>query len=288
MLDTELLTTFVAICETRGFTAAGNVVGRTQSAVSMQVKRLEAQLGCRLFHRSPHGLSLTPKGELLLTHARRILHAQREAMIAFDRNAVSGVVTLGIPNDYAYRLLPRVLAEFAELYPRATVDVLCEQSKDLVGRIRDGSLDLAFVTEGEGPGGGHIVHSEPCAWVTGVTGSAHCQTPLPLAAFHEGCTYRRWMLEALARAGRDYRIAFTSLSMTGIQSAVRAGLAVSVMATSSVLDGMRVLAAEEGFPPLPQLNVRLQRTRSKASPVLDHLEAFLGERLAQPFAAAAA
>jgi len=281
MLDTELIRSFVAICDTGSFTAAGSIVGRTQSAISMQVKRLEETLGCQLFRRNPHRLSLTVKGELFLTHAQRILRAHQDAMTAFDRNAVTGVVTLGIPQDYAYRLLPRILAEFAELYPAATVDVLFDQSKDLIPRVQEGKLDLAFVTGGEGAGTGEVVHREPCVWVTGAHSTAHEHTPLPLVVAQEGCTYRRWAVEALIKRKREFRIGVISASVTGMQAAVRAGLAVSVLAQSSVIDGMRVLTRKEGFPPLPMLEVQLQRARSKDSPLLDRLQAFLVDRLSK-------
>jgi DNA-binding transcriptional LysR family regulator len=199
-----------------------------------------------------------------------------EAMAAFDRGSVGGVVVLGLPDDYAPRILPRVLTGFLELYPGATVDLVLDESKSLVRFLAEGSVDLAFITEGEGPvRDGPVVFTDQVVWVAPAQGEVQRRDPLPIAVWHEGDTYRRLLLEALGRMGRSYRIAVTSQNLGGLRAAVLAGLAVSVMVRSCIGPGMRELDASEGFPALPELRVRLERAHLRRSPVIDRLEQHL-------------
>lgn len=287
LLDPDLLRSFVAVCDTGSFTAAARLVHRTQAAVSMQIKRLEELAGCPLLERSPHRIELTTKGELLLMHARRILRANSEAVAAMEQAAIEGHVVLGIPPDYAGRALPAILARFAARYPRVTVEVVCHQSKDLIPMIESGAVDLGFVTEGEGKGHGVTVHREPCLWMTSTRADPHLLSPIPLALDYDGCTLRRWAVESLTRMGRDYRIAFTTSSIAAMQAAVRAGVAVTVIAQSSLAPGMRALTEDEGFPKLPELELRLQRSRVRQLPIFNELEKFLIAELPAQFAVAA-
>ena len=156
-LEPELLRSFVAIAETGSFTAAAHRVHRTQSAVSMQIKRLEELLGRELFLREGRSVSITRDGELLLSHARRILHAHLEALAAFDRDQLAGDVTIGAPDDYASTFLPRILARFAETHARVHVNVVCQPSVDLLRLLADRAVDLALVTQGSGERGGTLL-----------------------------------------------------------------------------------------------------------------------------------
>jgi DNA-binding transcriptional LysR family regulator len=273
-LEPELLRSFVAIAEGGSFTAAARRVHRTQSAVSMQIKRLEEQLGRELFRRDSRAVTLTPDGETLLGHARRILRAHQEALAAFDREALAGEVAIGAPDDYASTFLPRILARFGETHPRVQVNVVCRPSVDLLGCLAEGSVDMALVTQGSGEAGGVVVHREPLAWITSAGHRAHEQDPLPLAVFHHGCCFRRAAVERLIRVGRPARIAYTSMSVAGIYAALDAGLAVSVLLRSNLRPGLRALAEAEGFPPLPEVGVTVQRSAAAraGAEVLDRLE----------------
>ena len=164
-LEPELLRSFVAIAETGSFTAAAHRINRTQSAVSMQIKRLEELVGRELFSRAGRTVGLTRDGELLLTHARHILRAHGEALAAFDREALAGEVTIGAPDDYASTFLPRILARFAESHARVHVNVVCQSSVDLVRRLADRTVDLALVTQGSGERGGTNLCREQLVWV---------------------------------------------------------------------------------------------------------------------------
>ncbi len=272
MLETDLLHTFVAIADTGSFSHAARRVFRTQSAVSMQMRRLEAAVGRPLFGRQGRSVALTVDGELLLGHARRILHAHRQALAAFDSSALEGSVVFGTPDDYGSTFLPGILARFAETNPRVHVEVVCEPTVNLLPRLAEGSVDLALITHGHGDNSGIVVHQEPMVWVTSARHCVHEQDPLPLALYQPGCPFRQWALEALAAQGRASRVAYTSVSLTGIEAALRAGLAVSVLGLSNVPDGMQVLTQQDGFPPMPDYTIALRRAPGREAPLLDRVE----------------
>ncbi len=294
ILEPDLLQSFVAIAETGSFTEAARRVHRTQSAVSMQIRRLEELLGRPVFLRNGRSVALTQDGDLLLGHARRILRAHGEAIAAFDGSELQGRVTIGTPDQYATAFLPGILARFAETHPRVHVEVACDISNTLRAQLGDGTLDLALLTcspgDEDGVGGGVVVLEEPLVWATSARHCAHERTPVPLALFHQGCVYRRSAVEALAALERPYRIAYTSMSMAGIMAAVRAGLAVSALPRFSLVEQLRILGERDGFPPLPSYRVTLMRGRDRRSPVLDRLEEHIIDNFAAavPPAAAAA
>jgi DNA-binding transcriptional LysR family regulator len=279
MLDPDLLRTFLAISDAGSFTGAGAVVGRTQSAVSMQMRRLEEQLRCSLLRRSAHEVALTPQGEILRRHAKLLLNAQQAALEALNQPDVPYEISLAIPDDYALGLLPTVLKDFAAAHPNASVAVTCEPSRDIIRNMADGAYDLALVTEGQGPITGPVVHQEPCHWVTAAAGDAHLRNPLPLAFGPEDDTYRQWAIERLLKQRRSFRIAYTSISEAAIRGAVASGLAVSVMARSSMTGAMRALGKADGFPALPVLRVCLMTSPRNRTDMIEALEAFLVQRM---------
>lgn len=275
-MDIDLLKTFMAICETRSFTGAARQVGRTQSAVSLQMRRLETSLGRPLFRRSGNRVTLTEHGQLLVGYARDILGRTSEAMAAFGRGEIEGVVVLGLPEDYAPRILNSVLRSFAELYPHATVDIVMDESRSLVHRLAEGSVDLAFVTEGEGPtSSGAVAFHDRIVWVGPADRDLHLRDPLPVALWDRTDSYGQEIIGALDAMNRRYRVAVLSRNMTGLRAAVTAGLAVTVMVGSSVTAGMRRLGPAEGFPELRPLSIRLERTHQRSSPIINRLEAHL-------------
>ena len=248
-LDPDLLRTFVAIVDAGGFTSAAQQVHRTQSAVSMQVRRLEAALDRTLFQREGRGVQLTPEGEALLGYARRLLKLHDEALAVLSRPDLSGLVRLGTPDDYVGRFLPDILVRFARAFPRVQVEVHCESSVNLRRLLAEDRLDLALITGTPGAETGEVLRREPTVWATAERHLAHEDDPLPLALFQSGCPFRDWALAGLNERGRPYRIAYTSASLTGILAAVTAGLAVTVLSRSILPAEVRPLRAEEGFPP---------------------------------------
>lgn len=256
-LPVDFLRTFVSVVDGGGFTRAALVVGRTQSAVSQQVKRLEEQAGQPLFVRGRE-LALTPAGESLLPYARRMVKLHDEAVSSLKEPGMSGLVRIGVLDDYAGSYLPQVLAAFAASHPNVQVEVRCEySSRELLRLLHSGGLDLAVHSGDAAPPGARLIGREPLVWVASGRHLAHEKDPLPLAVFDKQCRYRQWALEALERAGRPYRIAYTSPSVSGVLAAVGAGLAVAPMGRSSVPEGLRLLTEEQGFPPLPVTSIIL-------------------------------
>jgi DNA-binding transcriptional LysR family regulator len=272
LIEPDVLQTFVAIAESGSFTDAAGRVNRTQSAVSMQIKRLEAQLGRSVFHRDGRTVRLTHDGDMLLGHARRILKAHREALAVFEQPDLRGTVILGTPDEYAVSFLPSILGRFANSYPGVHVEVVCDTSTNLLARLKANTVDLALFTYGHGDDGGVVLLTEPVVWVASAQHCAAEEEPLPLALFHPGCRFRQWALDALGAQGRAYRIAYTSVSLAAIDAALRTGLAVSVLPRSNVGAGLRILDERDGFPPLPDYQVALRRAETARLPIHDCLE----------------
>ena len=275
-LDPDLLRTFVTIVDAGGFTPAAKQVHRTQSAVSMQVRRLEETLGQALFQRDGRGVQLTPDGEALLGYARRLLKLHDEAVAVLTRPDLTGLVRIGIPDDYVDRFLPEILARFARAFPRVQVEVNCEPSVTLRQWLAEERLDLALITCTPGAETGEVLRREPTVWATAERHLAHECDPLPLALFQSGCIFRDWALAGLNGMGRAYRIAYTSASISGVLAAVTAGLAVTVLCRSILPVGVRVLSGEEGFPLLPSTSITLHRGRP-VSAVAECLAGYIRE-----------
>ena len=275
-LDPDLLRTFVAIVDAGGFTQAAKQVHRTQSAVSMQVRRLEEILDRALFQRDGRGVQLSPDGEALLGYARRLLKLHDEALAALTRPDLSGLVRIGTPDDYVDRFLPEILSRFARAFPRVQVEVLCEPSVNLRRLLAEERLDLALITCTPGAETGEVLRREPVVWATAERHLAHENEPLPLALFQPGCSFREWALAALSEQGRSYRIAYTSASISGVLAAVTAGLAVTVLCRSVLPAGVRPLGVEEGFSVLPYASITLHRG-SAVSAVAECLGGYIRE-----------
>tara|TARA_R110000751_G_scaffold8822_2_gene34002 strand:- start:94818 stop:95762 length:945 start_codon:yes stop_codon:yes gene_type:complete len=278
-LDIDQLRTFIAIIDMGSFTRAADEVNKTQSAVSMQMRRLEERVGKPLFEKAGRMNRLTGDGERLLTFARKLVRLNNETLAAFDDEALAGTIRLGTPDDYADRYMPDIIARFAKTNPNVELTIACEPSKDLCERLNRNELDVALVTHNPKVRNSIMVRSEPLLWVTSMAHSVHTETPVPLAVGRRDCDWRQLGCAALESVGRDYSILFTSWSSTVVASAVLAGLAVSLLPESALRPGMRILSAAEGFPSLPPAEIGLIR-RPGVSTVLmdaisDHIAASL-------------
>jgi DNA-binding transcriptional LysR family regulator len=273
VLDLDQLRTFVAIAETGSFTKAGDAVHKTQSAVSMQMRRLEERVGKPIFARDGRMSRLTEDGERLLTYARRLVKLNDETIAAFDEDELSGRVRLGTPDDYADRFLPEILARFSRSNPRVEVNVVCQPTQMLIECLRANELDVAIITHvpTKGRGAEEIVRREPLLWVTSARHCVHDQDPVPLALGRSDCCWRGTALAALASVGRGHRILYSSWNSTAVGAAVLAGLAVSVLPESALRPGMRVLSEAEGFPRLPPVEIAILRSWHQSSPLIDAL-----------------
>jgi DNA-binding transcriptional LysR family regulator len=271
LLDVDHLRTFLAIAETGSFTRAADLVHKTQSAVSMQMKRLEERVGRAIFARDGRASKLTDEGERLLDYARRIIKLNVEALAAFNDADLSGRVRLGVPDDYADRYLPEIMARFSRAYPGVEFTVMCEESVDLIKRIEADEIDLAIVTATESNRVTETFRQERLLWVTSSRHSIHMEEMVPLALSRTTCAWRRAATERLDGIGRAYRIAFCSGNAGAISAAVLAGLAISVSPESGLRPGMRVLTPGDGFPDLPPCRVGLVRNPHGTSALTDAL-----------------
>ncbi|WP_426149332.1 LysR substrate-binding domain-containing protein [Pseudomonas sp. DC3000-4b1] len=274
-IDSDVLRTFVAIADQGGFTRAGEQVNRTQSAVSMQMKRLEEDILQRqLFERDGRQVRLTAEGQVLLGYARRILKLHSEVFNTLRAPHMVGTVKIGTPDDYAMRFLPGILSRFAEAYPLIQVEVHCEPSRQLLTRQ---DLDLTIVTREPGHELGQLLRQERFVWAEAGDYSPHEQDPIPLAMFNTDCFCRAWACNSLDTLGKAYRIAYTSPSLAAIMAVVSAGLAVTAQLHSLIPENMRILGEAEGFPELPLANVMLLRANQAQSPMTESLADFIVE-----------
>jgi DNA-binding transcriptional LysR family regulator len=271
LLDIDQLRTFIAIAETGSFTKAAEVVNKTQSAVSMQMKRLEERIERPIFARDGRASKLTEDGSRLLDYARRLVKLNVETVAAFSDAALSGRVRLGVPDDYADRYLPEIMARFSRAYPGVELTVICEPSAELLERIDGNEIDLAIVTNCENKRASETFRRERLLWVTSNRHAIHLEEPLPLALGRPSCTWRRTAIERLESIGRPYRVLYSSSNAGAVAAAVLAGLAVSVLPESGLRPGMRVLTAAEGFSELPSCRVGLVRNAHDSSALADAL-----------------
>ncbi|MTZ12385.1 MULTISPECIES: LysR substrate-binding domain-containing protein [Stutzerimonas stutzeri group] len=274
-IDTELLRSFVAIADHGGFTRAAEAVHRTQSAISMQMKRLEEDVLQRpLFERSGRQVSLTAEGQVLLGYARRILKLHGEVMTTLREPHMVGAVRIGTPDDYVMRFLPGILAQFAQAYPLVQVELHCEPSYQLLQRQ---DMDLTIVTREPGTEIGQLLRQERFVWAEAAGYDLHQQRPIPLAMFNSGCFCRAWVCNALDAAEIDYRIAYTSPSLAALMALVGAGLAVTAQLRSLIPPQLRILGEAEGLPALPQCSIVLLRNPRSQSPVSEALAEYIVE-----------
>ena len=282
LLDNDVLRTFVAIAETGNFSTAAEVVLRTPSAVSMQIKKLEEQLKTTLFLRDARSVSLTQNGEILLSYARRMLALSNEAVSRFMMPDLSGVVRLGAPDDIAERLLPRILKSFADQFPSIMVDVTVDMSGALRKRVEEQRLDLALFncTPRSFTGIGEVLHTERLVWTGAKCGNAHLRDPLPISVWEEGCCWRQEAITQLEKQKRPYRIAYASAHTMAQRAAVLSDLAIAPFPRSYLSDDMVVLGPQEGLPELFTFDVRLV-TRSQlavpAQAVAESIRVFYGQ-----------
>lgn len=252
-LELDLLRTFVAIADTGSFKSAAELVFRTPSAISMQVKKLEDIVGRPVFRRDARSVNLTQDGEVLLAYARRLLSLSDEALGHFRKPQMEGVVSLGAPDDYGSRFLPGILKRFATTHPGVVVDVVIDQSANLQERVKKGKLDLTLISCSGAVASNpdiEIILEEKLVW-TGVKGGcAHLKDPLPVSMWEEGCAWRSNAVAALSSIGRDYRVAYMSAHSSGQKAAVLADLAVAPFPKSLLDHPMIALSEEDGLPEL--------------------------------------
>lgn len=280
MIDLDLLRTFVAVAETRGFTRAGLRLHLTQSTVSQQVRRLEGLLGRTLFERdrSKSTVETTTEGGTLLNYARRLLDLANEAENAVTAGDQRTTMRLGVPEDFADGRLTDLLAGFARLHPNIRLDVRSGWSGVLNCELAAADLDFALVKQDADRGGCLAAVREVVVWAVGRDIEGVPET-IPLALFPAGCIYRMHAVTLLEEAGHRWRVAFESQGLAAVQAAIASGLGVGPLPLTAVTNAHRTLNAEDGFAPLPPTEIALVASRYRSRPVDEALTSYLIEHL---------
>jgi DNA-binding transcriptional LysR family regulator len=245
----------------------------------MQMRRLEERIGKPLFEKDGRTNRLTEEGEKLLSYARRLIHLNRETLAAFDDRALEGMVRIGIPDDYADRFLPEIMARFARSNPRVELTVVCEPTPGLVEHLKRGNLDLAIVTHNDASAQSEVVRREPLLWVTSANHATHEEEVLPMAFGRPTCIWRRAACDVLDKMNRDHRVLFSSFSATVITAAVLSGLAISVLPECALRPGMRVLGESDGFGLLPDCRIGIMRGHTARADIVEAIARHISDSL---------
>jgi DNA-binding transcriptional LysR family regulator len=255
-VDTLQLKSFVAIAETGTFGQAASMVNRTQSALSLQIKKLEQQLGCNLFDRTSRKVSLTPQGEIFLGYAKRIIQLQWEAISRLREPDIEGEIRFGTPEDFATHYLPDVLASFRQHHPRVQLNVKCDLTLNLIEDFHRGEYDVILAKrDPQRVKGGTKVWREPLVWAA--ADGYQPEEPLSLVLSPQPCIYRARALAALDRAKRCWHMSYTSPSLAGTLAAVKAGLGITVLPAHMIPAGIHPIRKETKLPHLADAELAL-------------------------------
>jgi len=272
---TELLRSFVAVVEHGGFSQAGSVIGRSQPAMSLQIKRLEALVGGELIHRSRRQIALTEKGELVLDFGRRMLSLNDELQHRLLQSQLSGTVRLGIPNEFAMSYLPEILAGFTQRYPDVRLEVVSQLSRDLLNEQAAQQLDLVIAFNEQSNAHASAAWTEELVWVQSNDAQFEKQGYLPLVVAPQGCMYRDRMLKTLDKQSARWQIVYTGSSYGGIRAAVMAGLGVTALAKSTVPGGLKIIKQSNLLPRLKNARVSLHFLSNNPDELVRRLADFI-------------
>ena len=265
-LPTDVLRTFLAVIDLGSFTKAGQLLGRTQPAISLQIRKLEELLGMPLLDTSGRNIALTKDGETLARHARQLLVLNDEIVTRLQKRGSQGSLRVGLPTDYAVAFFQTAMGHYSQQHPEVQLSIHCDVSENLLSMFAADELDLAIAMYDDGPAPGLIyTWVERPIWTAGADSDVDRRNPLPIAAHPDGCHYRSRMIRCLDQIGRPWRIAHSSPGISGLQQAVQSGLGVTALTRRTLLRGMRVLTEKDGFPPLADLHVGLHFKNTGAS-----------------------
>lgn len=278
--DALTLECFIAVAETGSFTRAAHKVHRTQSAVSQQITKLEAQIGKSLFLRTRH-LSLTSDGEILLTYAKKIVQLNRDAVDRFKHPELHGEVRFGLPEDFASVFLSDVLTEFASLHPRIMLNIECDLTLNLFARFKKKEFDLVLVkmNRPEDFPNGMDVWSETLEWIGSKNlGEFDEKQPIPLVLSPQPCVYRARAIQSLEKINRNWRIVFSSHSYAGTVAAVKAGMGLTVLPRNMIPDDLQIIRTNKYLPNLDDTHISLLKHHDR-NVAVNSFEKFVLEKL---------
>lgn len=278
-LDMDVLRTLVAAQQLGGFNRAANHVGRSQSAISQQIRKLEERVGQTLFRKQGRGLALTEAGEIVLAYAQRIIDLNDEAVAALRGFTINGVVRFGLPGDFADTWLPEALGMFKRAHPTVRIEATVDRNTTLVERLEKGQLDLAVLLSDEPRSDAEVLAELPMVWIGSARSTEQETEPMPLAVFEPPCFFRSAAIGALDKTGTRWRIAFTSPSLSGLWAAIDAGLGITVRTTANIPARLLVLDERAKLPKLPSAYVCLTGAGRTLSPAAARLREVLVETL---------
>ncbi len=273
-LDITTLRSFVAVAEAGGVTRAAGFLHLTQSAVSMQLKRLEDLLGLELLDRAGRGVSLTPAGVQLLTYAKKMVALNDDIFARLTQQEWEGEVILGVPHDIVYPVMPMVLKRMGAEFPRVKVQLISSYTKALKEKFHRGEVDVILTTEAEIGEGGETVAQEHMRWVGAPGGDAYRQRPLRLG-FVRACAFRAGAMEALDKVGIPWELAVDSEADRTIEAAVSADLAVTTALFGHAPPQLSYIPPDSGLPELEMQCINLYTSNSKVSPIVEKLADFI-------------
>ncbi|MEJ6773016.1 MAG: LysR substrate-binding domain-containing protein [Porticoccaceae bacterium] len=281
-LPMDLLRAFVSVAQLNSFTKAGEILGRSQPAISLQIKRLEELVDESLLARNGKNLELTEAGESLYDYANQILTLNDLAISQLTKSSIAGKIRLGIPSEFATVLLPKIVSRFAKAYPNVTLEVNCELSKHLLSKEGKASHDLILALEDKPSAtASDLVKTDELVWVASADHNAQKVSTVPLIAAAEGCIYRHRAIHVLDRSQQPWQIVYTNPDLTGIQYAIQEGLGVTVLAKSTVPENLKILTPSARFPDLGKVGISLIcSSRNKKNKAVNLLIEFLKTSLA--------
>ncbi len=250
-LDSELLRTFLAVAGTGSVTEGARLIGRSQSATSLQIMRLEEVIGRDLFERTGRGVTLTETGQRLMPVARDVKERLDAVLREITADGLRGKLRLGIPDDHGQAKLAKILSAFAQSHPQVELEVTCTISTDFPELLSRGKLDLAVYEVETVSRNEEVVFEDPTCWVMSRYRDLLSEEPVPVALFDRACWWREAALKSLEARGRPYRIAFSSQSVAGVTAAVEAGIAIGLLGRSTLAGHLKVLGNEHGFASTP-------------------------------------
>jgi DNA-binding transcriptional LysR family regulator len=272
-IDPSLLRTFLAFADTGSLARAASSVGRSASAVTAQMQRLEELIGEPLLSSVGRGRILSPAGEQLVPHARRILEAHRDAWLSIKGARAEGRLALGTTQDFADTTLPDLLRAFARTHPLVRLELRVGRSQELERALQEGTADVILAMRGEAPSGETGVLREPMVWLGAARGLAAGKAELPLALLDAPCAFRAAALAALERAAIPYRIAATSSSLSGLKAAVKSGIAITLRTPRWSGEGVVDVTERLSLPVAPEavFAIRIRRDAGPAATAMGEL-----------------
>ena len=265
-LDSTLLRTFIAVVETGSMSEAAARIHRTQSATSLQIKRLEQTLGRPVFVRHGRGVRLTRAGEALLPVARDVTARLDVALRDFTAQDLGGHLRIGLPDDHSQIRLAKIVAEFAMAYPQVELEVTCALSARFPEALKKGDLDLAvYEVETPGPGETPLMRDETC-WAMADGADLLALDPVPVALFDRDCWWRDIALASLQNSDRNWRVIYSSQSVAGVTAAVQAGVAIGLLGRATLPAGLQALGRSENFEPTPPSCLVLATSAAQDTP----------------------